>query len=162
MNQSRLYRRAFALLGGFTPLRADCGALCEKRCCGGDAETGMLLFPGEKTSLPVKTVGGRTLVVCGGVCDRDARPLACRLFPLFPVPDGHGGLKAAPDVRGGLCPLVQHAEDVAFSPRRSGDCCCGTKAAAFFFSRSGMRWTKRVKLRKFSKQLDLLFKSVLQ
>ena len=117
MTKERLFARAFSLLGDFTPLKGDCGELCSKRCCKGDDGTGMLLFPGEKTNLPVREKNGRRLAVCGGQCEREQRPLSCRLFPLFPVPDAHGGLTAAPDARGGICPLVHHAADVPFSFR---------------------------------------------
>ncbi len=115
--QQKRYRRAFALLGGFTPLKTDCGVLCEKRCCGGDEKTGMLLFPGEETTLPVREEHGRRLAVCGGHCNRNERPLACRLFPLFPVIDARGRMTASVDDRGGICPLVQHASEVRFSAR---------------------------------------------
>ena len=117
MNKVELYRRAFRLLGNFTPLKTDCGVLCGRRCCHGDADTGMLLFPGEATVLPVREAGGRRVAVCGGRCSRETRPLSCRLFPLFPVPDGRGGLTAAADPRGAICPLVRHAAQVRFSHR---------------------------------------------
>ena len=117
MNKDELYRRAFHLLGACTPLRTDCGVLCKKACCKGDDNTGMLLFPGERTSLPVREADGRRVAVCSGQCERETRPLSCRLFPLFPVPDGRGGLTAVPDVRGAVCPLVRHASQVRFSSR---------------------------------------------
>ena len=39
--------RAHALLDALTPLKTDCGRLCDGACCQGDETTGMLLFPGE-------------------------------------------------------------------------------------------------------------------
>lgn len=82
--QQRIYQKAFRLLRYATPLRTDCGVLCGARCCKGDDETGMLLFPGEPTALRVIETEGRRLAVCGGVCDRNERPLSCRIFPFFP------------------------------------------------------------------------------
>ena len=83
------------LLKDLTPLKTDCGRLCQAACCQGDEHTGMLLFPGEETLygccsfaevLPLDYSLGSTqakLLVCKGGCERELRPLACRLFPLF-------------------------------------------------------------------------------
>ena len=83
------------LLSGLTPLKTDCGRLCGGACCQGDEATGMLLFPGEEALyahcafarvLPAGfSLGGQgvSLLVCQGRCERENRPLACRLFPLF-------------------------------------------------------------------------------
>lgn len=83
------------LLNHLTPLKTDCGRLCQGACCQGDEATGMLLFPGEEAlyencafARVVPTgfsLGGTPaqLLVCDGRCDRKNRPLACRLFPLF-------------------------------------------------------------------------------
>lgn len=110
-----LYRRVYALFDGVTPLRADCGAVCGKACCRGDQNTGMRLFPHEETPLRVTENEGRRFAVCDGVCDRKTRPLACRIFPFFPVPDGDGRIRAVPDPRAkAVCPLARQAENVAF------------------------------------------------
>ena len=37
------------LLENLTPLKTDCGRLCQAACCQGDENTGMLLFPEEET-----------------------------------------------------------------------------------------------------------------
>lgn len=86
---------ARALLSNLTPLKSDCGRLCGGACCQGDDATGMLLFPGEEALyaacsfarvLPAGfSLGGQSvsLLVCEGRCERENRPLACRLFPLF-------------------------------------------------------------------------------
>ena len=80
-------------LNDVTPLKRDCGRVCGARCCRSceGEETGMLLFPGEEELYTgregwqvLDTETGR-LAVCPGRCDRDERPLACRLFPLLPV-----------------------------------------------------------------------------
>ena len=85
------------LLSDVTPLKTDCGRLCDGACCQSDesGENGMLLFPYEDRLyrkpipgfdyrlVPDSTVvkGGFRLV-CEGQCPREHRPLACRLFPL--------------------------------------------------------------------------------
>ena len=60
---------------------------------------GMTLLPAE----------GGTLLVCGGRCRRSERPLACRLFPLFPYLDAATGrIRAVYDPRAyRVCPLVR-------------------------------------------------------
>ena len=117
-DKRRLYRGVRRTLGRFTPLRTDCGVLCGERCCGGDSETGMLLFPGEPTTLAVQCAGERRVAVCRGTCERRRRPLSCRLFPVLPVRDAGGRVRVAVDLRGGgLCPLVQAAREVRFSQR---------------------------------------------
>jgi len=116
--QQRIYRKACALLERSTPLRCDCGVLCDRACCRGDGETGMLLFPGERTPFRVLEKNGRRLAVCGGRCRRTVRPLSCRLFPFVPLPMPDGTVRVLPDSRGaGLCPLVRNAEAAAFSHR---------------------------------------------
>lgn len=113
-----LYEKLYRLFDGATPLKTDCGVLCEKACCGGDAQTGMLLFPHEETPLQVIAADGRRLAVCDGVCDRSSRPLSCRIFPLFPALDENGRIRVVADLRGaGICPLARHSEDVIFDPR---------------------------------------------
>lgn len=116
--QRRIYRNAARLLQNSTPLRADCGALCDRACCRGDEETGMLLFPGETTPFRVVAQNGRRVAVCGGQCDRSDRPLSCRLFPFLPVPTDDGTISVRLDMRGqGVCPLVRLEKEAAFSHR---------------------------------------------
>ncbi len=109
--------QAKELIGSLTPLRGhDCGQLCSAACCKGDDTTGMLLFPGETTSLRVIDLpdGGR-LAVCDGQCDRSQRPLACMLFPFFPTVDERGKVYAEIDSRAcGVCPLAAHCDEVVF------------------------------------------------
>lgn len=84
-------------LQSVTPLKTNCGKLCGGACCQSDetGENGMLLFPFEDKLyqkpiegfvfrlLPDDTlVKGGFRLVCEGVCPREHRPLACRLFPL--------------------------------------------------------------------------------
>ena len=74
----------------------------------------MLLFPGEEAlyrELPEGfsitrdegAVPGAYLLTCEGWCDREMRPLSCRLFPLLPTRKG-----AKLDRRGwAVCPLME-------------------------------------------------------
>ncbi len=104
------------LLNEITPLKRDCGRVCGARCCASldGEETGMLLFPGEEAVYrdrdgwtTQKTPRG-TLLICPGTCDRDERPLACRLFPLLPLPGKDGVLRARVDLRAmAVCPLAR-------------------------------------------------------
>ena len=112
------YQRLYRLFAGVTPLKTDCGVLCGAACCKGDDTVGMLLFPGEETSLPVYEAQGRRFVLCGGGCERAQRPLSCRIFPLFPAADEAGRITVTADLRGlSVCPLARQAENVRFDPR---------------------------------------------
>lgn len=109
------------LLRFLTPLKTDCGRLCADACCQGDEATGMLLFPGEEALYegctfadvtPLSYSLGDTpakLLVCKGHCERDNRPLACRLFPLFLKFKEDGTTKLRMDVRAkSVCPLTDY------------------------------------------------------
>ena len=116
-DKRRLFRRVRRTLGRFTPLRADCGELCDRRCCSADEQTGMLLFPGERTDLPVQGDEKRRVAVCAGTCERRNRPLSCRLFPFLPVLE-NGKVTVQLDRRAmGVCPLVEASGHVRFSQR---------------------------------------------
>ena len=112
----KMYDKIFKIMGELTPLKADCGKLCNGACCKGDENTGMRLFPFEESELPVKNLGnGVRLVVCEGKCDRSKRPLACRIFPFFPTVDDRGKVFVEVDFRGArLCPLVTHSDEIVF------------------------------------------------
>jgi len=110
-----MYEVAYEILGDLTPLTTDCGKLCDAACCKGDSTTGMRLFPNEETTLPVINGDGVRLCVCDGSCDRNTRPLSCRIFPLFPVVLENGRISAEIDTRAlRLCPLAENAERVKF------------------------------------------------
>ena len=117
--------RCRALLADVTPLPGDCGRLCGAACCaslpcpeesGDEEETGMLLFPGEEELYRDRpgwslrpAAGGGTLLVCPGRCDRQLRPIACRMFPLLPLArgDGQAEIRVAMDARArAVCPLT--------------------------------------------------------
>lgn len=129
-----------------TPLKRDCGRVCGARCCKPleGEETGMLLFPGEEEVYAGKpgwtlrdTAMGR-MVVCPGRCDRPERPLACRLFPLLPVPGEDGGIRVWVDLRARVvCPLARQgieSMDPAFilAVREAGECLAADAEQAAF------------------------------
>ncbi len=115
----KMYDKIFKVMGELTPLKADCGRLCSGACCKGDANTGMRLFPLEETRLPYKELpSGVRLVVCNGSCNREERPLACRIFPFFPTIDEKGRVYTELDYRGTrVCPMIEHSSEIIFDRR---------------------------------------------
>ena len=126
---------ARALVGDKTPLKSDCGALCGAACCQADedGQGGMYLFPGEEALLP--GVGGdfAPIYTCDGTCERENRPLACRIFPMrirvqADALGDHAHCTAELDPRAWcVCPLLEQgglrAMDQAFiaAVARAGD-----------------------------------------
>ncbi len=113
MSAEKTIEKVYKIINDVTPLRHDCGTLCNCECCKGDEDTGMILFPGEehlfennKDFTVKKTSDGKYILVCNGRCDRDMRPLSCRIFPLFPMlVDGR--IYVIDDPRAaGICPLI--------------------------------------------------------
>ena len=115
MNQDIL-NRAYARIGALTPMLRDCGALCGAACCQTDADGqgGVHLFPGEAARLKDcdwvdRVVPGSfaPIMICSGQCDRNLRPLGCRIFPLTPVRGKNGRWTVRLDARArAMCPLV--------------------------------------------------------
>ena len=107
--------KARKLLDSVTPLKTDCGRTCDGACCqpDEDGQGGMLLFPGEDALYADMPKGfsirkddavlpGLKLLTCEGTCNREDRPLSCRLFPMLPTPTG-----AKMDRRAwAVCPLM--------------------------------------------------------
>lgn len=91
-----IYEQLYRLFDECTPLKQDCGRACGGACCTNEGGEGMFLYPGEQVMshradfLNVTKssfeAGGKCvpIALCGGQCDRTLRPLACRIFPLFP------------------------------------------------------------------------------
>ena len=123
MNIAYIYLQLYRLFDEVTPIRADCGKLCDKSCCKGD-DAGMYLFPGERAVYKLLNpdwaeidkseftyeYGGKTkkvpIIFCKGVCDRYQRPLACRIFPLTPYLKKDGRIEIIIDPRAkAICPL---------------------------------------------------------
>ena len=112
---TEILERARELLAEVTPLKGDCGRFCGARCCSSleGEETGMLLFPGEEDFYEdldgwrILPAGKELLLICRGTCARKDRPLACRLFPLLPVP-GEKKTAVRTDERArAVCPLAR-------------------------------------------------------
>lgn len=110
-----LYREMSA-----TPLLTNCGRLCGCACCkSNDVGEGMYLYPFEEVMfgeaapfaeiLPCDFKAGEkevAFMTCDGHCERDKRPLACKIFPLVPYIDITGEMKIIFDPRAvGFCPL---------------------------------------------------------
>ncbi len=120
---SELYKSIYKKFDELTPVPFDCGALCGKLCCQGDSESGMYLFPGEAKLFIGKEnfsvfdtdfeVNGNPvdLVVCHGPCERDERPLSCRIFPLIPYYRKGCTLEIINDPRASICPLTHPAAE---------------------------------------------------
>jgi len=128
MHKTILYKKAYRMLDNITPLKFDCGMLCESRCCEGDDDTGMHLYPGEEIIqnnnklLKIREEffeGGKILfATCNGKCDRRSRPLACRIFPLAPYISQDGRLHIVEDPRAKhICPLLFYSDSAKMDRR---------------------------------------------
>lgn len=121
MTKEEFFNMVYTVLGDVTPLKVDCGQLCDGACCAvTDEITGMYLFPGEEAmykDLPEWaqiydtdfSYNGKyiDLFTCDGTCERERRPLSCRIFPLVPYVKKGGKMEIRMDVRGrGMCPLA--------------------------------------------------------
>ena len=128
MNSAYIYLQLYRLFDNHTPVKADCGKICDKACCRGD-DCGMYLFPGEKkvfdmlkpkwakiekSDFSYKYNGKEknvSVIFCNGDCDRYQRPLACRIFPLTPYLDKEGKLSIITDPRAkSICPMSRQFE----------------------------------------------------
>jgi hypothetical protein len=49
MKKDEVILKCYKILENETPLNFDCGKICDGKCCKGNENTGMLLFPGEET-----------------------------------------------------------------------------------------------------------------
>lgn len=120
----KTYKKLYRIIGKSTPLYGDCGLLCDNKCCEGDSNTGMILFPGEEklfdgkkhkdftlSSVNLDKNTKATLLACNGTCNRDKRPLSCRIFPYLPVIKDKNTIKIIRDPRAySICPLVHLKE----------------------------------------------------
>ena len=136
------------LLENITPMKRDCGKICDAACCRApEGETaGMLLFPGEEEAYRgregwrIERGADGPLVVCPGACDRAERPLACRIFPLVPVRKD-GEIRAVTDLGArGVCPLARQGKsalDPAFTEavRKAGELLDKSPEQAAFLDR---------------------------
>ena len=137
MELNSLYQTAYDILNKSTPLRFDCGKLCRGVCCQNLADdieagenSGMYLFPGEEIMLqkavfldviPVhfkfNTSTQILLATCNGMCVRNLRPLACRIFPLTPYLTQKDILVIRIDPRAiPICPLAEALDHSKLHP----------------------------------------------
>lgn len=113
---------ARAELETLTPLKTNCGRVCGGACCQDDdtGENGMLLFPGEEAlcSQPMEGFAfhlvrddtlyqGGWRLVCRGQCQRQHRPLACRLFPLRVRMEENRAVAELDPRAWAVCPLLE-------------------------------------------------------
>ncbi len=129
INPCSIYGYAYRLLETVTPCKTDCGKRCGAACCmDSDAGSGMYLYPGEaKMISPVPRwaniepsgffYDGREtdFFSCCGKCERQLRPLACRIFPLVPYKKAGERMKIIYDPRAlSMCPLRPEELEPAF------------------------------------------------
>ena len=119
MHISEIYKSIYKFFDDTTPLTVDCGKLCNGACCesSDEEETGMYLFPGEEVLFldnpDFKIVDSEfeyngacaKIVICKGTCERDLRPLSCRIFPLIPYMKNDGFDIIFDSRAKSLCPL---------------------------------------------------------
>jgi hypothetical protein len=129
MNKKILYKKAYRMLENSTPLRFDCGTLCNKKCCLGDKNFGMHLFPGEKImfqgnqnflniSREIFVTTEIFFAVCQGKCGRRFRPLSCRIYPLIPYIDRNNRINVIEDPRAKyVCPLLFNFDEIKMNIR---------------------------------------------
>lgn len=121
MHISEIYKSIYKFYGDTTPLLVDCGKLCGGACCesSDEEETGMYLFPGEEklfeNNPDFKIVRSEfqygedyaNIVICKGFCNRNLRPLSCRIFPVIPyIQNSKSELIFDPRAKT-ICPLVE-------------------------------------------------------
>ena len=123
LTTDEFYKRLYSLFDNVTPLKKDCGVLCDHACCKEEAErTGMLLFPYEDKFLEKAEFGEIEPCNCyygeedekeGKIffcnsCNRSLRPLACRIFPLMPYKKHGSSLKIIMNpMAKNMCPLAR-------------------------------------------------------
>lgn len=124
------YNPIYQMFTYCTPLSKDCGILCDGACCRDEAgeRKGMLLFPGEEKFLKGKgfdieksnwKYAGKNAYVlfCNGKCNRDYRPLGCRIFPLTPIVRDDGSIKLIMNpLAKGICPLARSLKPSQLEP----------------------------------------------
>lgn len=121
MDYKKIYRHIYSILNNVTPLPYDCGKLCKGACCqDNEVGTGMYLYPCEirmfnsfadwaeiELSDFTYKYGNVHILSCKGKCNRDERPLACRIFPLVPY-EKDGVVQVIMDPRAfSLCPVAR-------------------------------------------------------
>ncbi|MBQ7400048.1 MAG: hypothetical protein IJW06_06300 [Clostridia bacterium] len=114
-----LLRRAYTLLENSTPLKYDCGKLCEGACCRADtiraeSDAGMMLLPYEDVLIggceefEIKDTSDGKILTCSGTCERIFRPFMCRIFPYYArIDEETGRISLRVDPRAAnICPIA--------------------------------------------------------
>jgi hypothetical protein len=129
MYKKVLYKKAYRMLESSTPLKFDCGILCNKRCCLGDNNAGMHLYPGEEAVLQESQIFLKIrkenfnnieifFAVCNGKCDRRFRPLSCRIYPFISHINHVGQISIIDDPRAKYtCPLLLDMNELQIDKR---------------------------------------------
>lgn len=131
MRACEFYLPIYKALEKVTPLKKDCGVLCDAACCAeSDERTGMLLFPYEEKMLEnagfeieesnCEYGDDKTakILFCSGSCDRKFRPLACRIFPLMPYKKPGEKMKIIMNPAAvSMCPLARSLKVSDLEPR---------------------------------------------
>ncbi len=124
MDWINYYKHIYNKISPLTPLYFDCGELCNQKCCQ-DNGKGMILFPHEKeylntlsTDFTIVENNDFDTLFCTGVCQRETRPIACVIYPLFPYLYEDGRLDIRIDIRGkNSCPLYyDDFEELSLQP----------------------------------------------
>ncbi len=157
---NRALREAYSLLEKSTPLgKADCGLACGAVCCTDKTGDSMELFPFEKELFApldgFEVIDGEVpLVKCNGSCSREQRPLACRIYPLFPLvvkEDGEEKIRVIYDPRAShACPLASERVrlDRRFvrAVRRAGKYLLADKETAEYLRKTSEYLTELIEL----------------
>ncbi|MEG0829196.1 MAG: hypothetical protein RSD88_01050 [Anaerovoracaceae bacterium] len=131
------YEAIYRLLDKVSPIKEDCGKLCNAACCScgadedpNDFQLGIYLLPGEEKifnqtdewitwnkepaqnyDFPKSWTGNVYFIRCKTppICPRDRRPLQCRFFPLSPHLTENGVLQLIifPGELPYSCPLIK-------------------------------------------------------
>lgn len=115
-----IYTQLYRLFDDCTPLAVDCGGACNGACCTDEGGEGMFLYPGEQVMLrqadfltltqsEFQVEGKKVpIAICKGSCNRKLRPLACRMFPLFPYVKAGSRPVVIMDPRANaICPIAR-------------------------------------------------------
>ncbi len=130
------YKAIYRLLDRVSPIKTDCGLLCDSACCRNtEGNMGIYLLPGEEKlfsrkeawlrwdvenaedyEFPDSWHGKIYFLTCLGpaYCHRKERPLQCRFFPLAPhiTRDGKLVMIIFPLKLPYECPLIQNKTDL--------------------------------------------------
>ena len=121
-------------------------------------------FPGEaeayagRAGWEIRKTARGDLLLCSGTCNREERPLSCRLFPLLPLIGDDGEIRVVTDQRArAVCPLARQgksAMDPAFieAVRQAGEILAAQDEQAVFLD---MLEEEQNELKDLRKQLSM-------